>query len=92
MPFNTLRPHRISVRVLSYNHRAIEAYEKRGIVHAGGERDAAFVNGSWHVMPSVRIVNQLIVFPLRSVAAEELTSPMQLFPNAASNQWVLKAV
>jgi RimJ/RimL family protein N-acetyltransferase len=50
MPFNTLRPHRISVRVLSYNHRAIEAYEKRGIVHAGGERDAAFVNGSWHVM------------------------------------------
>jgi RimJ/RimL family protein N-acetyltransferase len=32
MPFNTLRPHRIGVRVLSYNHRAIEAYEKRGIV------------------------------------------------------------
>ena len=46
--FTSLHLHRISVRVLSYNHRAIRAYEKCGFVREGVERETAFVNGAWH--------------------------------------------
>lgn len=46
--FDTLRLHRIGIRVLSYNHRAIRAYQKCGFILEGREREAAFVNGSWH--------------------------------------------
>lgn len=37
------------VCVLSQNHRAIRSYEKRGFVLEGCEREAALVNGEWHV-------------------------------------------
>lgn len=46
--FADLQLHRIGVRVLAYNQRAIRAYEKRGFVIEGREREAALVNGSWH--------------------------------------------
>lgn len=46
--FNELRLHRIGIRVLAYNTRAIRAYEKCGFVIEGREREAAFVNGAWH--------------------------------------------
>jgi RimJ/RimL family protein N-acetyltransferase len=46
--FNSLKLHRVSVRVVSYNHRAIRAYEKCGFVVEGREREAAFVDGEWH--------------------------------------------
>lgn len=46
--FEILRLHRISVRVLAYNARAIAAYKKCGFVEEGREREAAFVNGHWH--------------------------------------------
>jgi RimJ/RimL family protein N-acetyltransferase len=46
--FEQLKLHRISVRVLAYNHRAIRAYEKCGFVVEGRDREAAFVNGEWH--------------------------------------------
>ena len=46
--FNSLRLHRVGVRVLSYNSRAIRAYEKCGFVVEGRERETAFVNGIWH--------------------------------------------
>ncbi|WP_261334018.1 GNAT family N-acetyltransferase [Rhizobium leguminosarum] len=46
--FTHLRLHRIGIRVLAYNTRAIRAYQKCGIVQEGREREAAFVNGSWH--------------------------------------------
>jgi RimJ/RimL family protein N-acetyltransferase len=46
--FERLNLHRISVRVLAYNHRAIRAYQKCGFVIEGREREAAFVNGEWH--------------------------------------------
>ncbi|AHG44352.1 GCN5 family acetyltransferase [Rhizobium leguminosarum bv. trifolii CB782] len=46
--FGPLRLHRIGVRVLSYNQRAIRAYRKCGFVEEGREREAAFVNGAWH--------------------------------------------
>jgi RimJ/RimL family protein N-acetyltransferase len=46
--FNVLELHRISVRVVDYNLRAIRAYEKCGFVVEGREREAAFVDGIWH--------------------------------------------
>lgn len=46
--FGPMGLHRIGIRVLSYNERAIAAYEKCGFVEEGREREAAFVNGTWH--------------------------------------------
>ena len=46
--FGSLELHRVGVRVLSYNRRAIRAYEKCGFVAEGRERETAFVNGAWH--------------------------------------------
>ncbi|WP_246249029.1 GNAT family N-acetyltransferase [Chelativorans alearense] len=39
--------HRISLRVLSSNARALACYRKCGFVEEGREREAAFVNGAW---------------------------------------------
>jgi RimJ/RimL family protein N-acetyltransferase len=46
--FKVLKLHRLSVRVLDYNARAIRAYRKCGFVVEGREREAAFVDGVWH--------------------------------------------
>ncbi|MEY9758386.1 GNAT family N-acetyltransferase [Bradyrhizobium yuanmingense] len=46
--FEQLKLHRISVRVLAYNLRAIRAYQKCGFVIEGHEREAAWVNSQWH--------------------------------------------
>lgn len=46
--FGTMRLHRIDLRVLAYNVRAIRAYEKCGFVREGVERESALVNGVWH--------------------------------------------
>ncbi|TCQ03315.1 acetyltransferase (GNAT) family protein [Rhizobium sp. PP-F2F-G36] len=46
--FADLQLHRIGIRVLAYNQRAIRAYEKCGFVVEGREREAAFVNDAWH--------------------------------------------
>lgn len=46
--FKTLELHRISIRVLAYNSRAIRAYRKCGFREEGRERETAFVNGQWH--------------------------------------------
>ena len=45
--FGELDLHRLSVRVVEYNHRAIRAYEKCGFVIEGREREAALVDGQW---------------------------------------------
>lgn len=39
--------HRIGLRVLSNNARAIACYRKCGFVEEGREREAAFVDGAW---------------------------------------------
>lgn len=39
--------HRIGLRVLANNARAIACYRKCGFVEEGREREAAFVNGGW---------------------------------------------
>lgn len=45
--FTELDLHRIGIRVLAYNERAIRAYEKRGFIVEGRERETAFVDGVW---------------------------------------------
>jgi RimJ/RimL family protein N-acetyltransferase len=45
--FNTLRLHRVSVRVLAYNERAIRSYQKCGFTIEGRERETVFVDGKW---------------------------------------------
>ncbi|MET0607056.1 MAG: GNAT family protein [Beijerinckiaceae bacterium] len=46
--FDTLQLHRLSVRVLAFNARAIRAYEKVGFRREGVERQSARVGGEWH--------------------------------------------
>lgn len=46
--FGEMGLHRIGIRVLAYNKRAIRAYEKCGFVVEGTERETAYVNGKWH--------------------------------------------
>lgn len=46
--FGVLGLHRVSLRVLAYNARAIASYLKCGFVVEGREREAAFVDGEWH--------------------------------------------
>lgn len=46
--FGQLGLHRVDVRVLEYNERAIRCYEKCGFVREGIERESAFVDGQWH--------------------------------------------
>jgi len=46
--FGPMLLHRIAIRVLAYNRRAIRAYEKCGFVVEGRERESALVDGTWH--------------------------------------------
>ena len=46
--FEELKLHRVDLRVLAYNVRAIRCYEKCGFVIEGKERETAYVDGEWH--------------------------------------------
>ncbi len=46
--FDVLGLHRVDLRVLDYNARAIRAYEKVGFVVEGRQREAARVGQNWH--------------------------------------------
>lgn len=46
--FNTLGLHRVDLRVLAYNQRAIACYENCGFVREGVEREGALIAGEWH--------------------------------------------
>jgi RimJ/RimL family protein N-acetyltransferase len=46
--FGPMQLHRVGIRVLAYNTRAIRAYEKCGFVIEGRERESALVDGTWH--------------------------------------------
>lgn len=46
--FGKMGLHRVDLRVLSYNTRAIRCYASCGFVHEGIEREAAYVDGEWH--------------------------------------------
>jgi RimJ/RimL family protein N-acetyltransferase len=45
--FDDLGLHRVDLRVLAYNARAIRCYEKCGFVREGVERESACVDGAW---------------------------------------------
>jgi RimJ/RimL family protein N-acetyltransferase len=46
--FDTMGLHRVDLRVLAYNVRAIRAYDKCGFVREGVERESALVDGRWY--------------------------------------------
>jgi RimJ/RimL family protein N-acetyltransferase len=46
--FGPLGLHRVDLRVLANNVRAIRCYQACGFVREGIERDSAFVGGAWH--------------------------------------------
>jgi RimJ/RimL family protein N-acetyltransferase len=45
--FETLKLHRVDLRVLEYNKRAISCYQKCGFIKEGVEREGAFIEGKW---------------------------------------------
>ncbi|MCY1382901.1 hypothetical protein D9M69_709710 [compost metagenome] len=45
--FGELALHRVSLRVLAFNERAIASYRKCGFSIEGREREAALVDGEW---------------------------------------------
>ena len=46
--FGTMKLHRLALRVLDFNERAIAAYGKVGFVIEGRERQTALIDGQWH--------------------------------------------
>jgi len=46
--FQNLRLHKVDLRVLAYNKRAIASYGKSGFVREGILRENAFINNEWH--------------------------------------------
>ena len=46
--FEVLALHRVELRVLAFNERAIACYEKCGFVREGIEREGAWIGGEWH--------------------------------------------
>lgn len=46
--FQRLGLHRIDLRVLAFNERAIRCYLRCGFTEEGREREAAYVDDSWH--------------------------------------------
>lgn len=56
--FNVLRLHRVDLRVLDYNKRAIACYEKCGFVKEGVEREDALIEGKWESDIMMSILEQ----------------------------------
>lgn len=46
--FLEMNLHRVSLRVFSFNEKAIRLYEKIGFKHEGTSRQCLFRNGRWH--------------------------------------------
>ncbi|GGL52084.1 GNAT family N-acetyltransferase [Wenxinia marina] len=46
--FGPMDLHRVDLRVLAFNERAIRCYLACGFVHEGTEREAALIDGTWH--------------------------------------------
>jgi RimJ/RimL family protein N-acetyltransferase len=46
--FDVLKLHKLSMRVLAFNTRAIRAYERVGFVREGLERESALIGGVWY--------------------------------------------
>lgn len=46
--FDKLGLHKLSMRVLAFNTRAIRAYERVGFIREGLERESALIGDTWH--------------------------------------------
>jgi [ribosomal protein S5]-alanine N-acetyltransferase len=46
--FGAIGLHRVELRVLDFNTRAIAMYERCGFVREGVEREAVLIGGTWH--------------------------------------------
>ncbi len=46
--FGAMGLHRLAVRVLAFNERAVRAYQRCGFRVEGREREAALIDGAWH--------------------------------------------
>lgn len=46
--FGTMDLHRVELRILAFNERAIRCYRACGFVEEGRERESACVGGEWH--------------------------------------------
>lgn len=46
--FRSMRLHRVDLRVLTFNERAIAAYRRCGFVEEGRERESCWLEGRWH--------------------------------------------
>lgn len=46
--FHELKLHKVELRVLQYNKRAIASYKNNGFVQEGILRENAFINNTWH--------------------------------------------
>jgi ribosomal-protein-alanine N-acetyltransferase len=45
--FEVLSLHRVELRVLTFNHKAIACYERCGFVREGIEREGSWIGGQW---------------------------------------------
>ncbi|OIS54100.1 GNAT family acetyltransferase [Staphylococcus equorum] len=45
--FNHLEVHKVYLRVLSYNYRAIKSYKNAGFIIEGSDREGSFINGNY---------------------------------------------
>ena len=56
--FTQMKLHRVDLRVLSFNPRAIRCYEKCGFVQEGIEREGALIGGEWQTDIIMSILEQ----------------------------------
>ncbi|WP_368505050.1 GNAT family N-acetyltransferase [Alkalihalophilus sp. As8PL] len=56
--FKDLSLHRVDLRVLEYNKRAIKCYEKCGFIKEGIEREAALIEGNYETDVMMSILNR----------------------------------
>jgi len=56
--FDVLHLHRVDLRMLAFNERAIACYEKCGFVKEGIEREGVFVGGEWQSDALMSILEQ----------------------------------
>ncbi|KRG09907.1 GNAT family N-acetyltransferase [Staphylococcus sp. NAM3COL9] len=45
--FNNLGLHKVYLRVLAYNHRAIKSYKNAGFIIEGSDREGSYINGNY---------------------------------------------
>ncbi|BCJ94073.1 hypothetical protein acsn021_16420 [Anaerocolumna cellulosilytica] len=56
--FETLKLHRVELEVFDYNHRGQRAYEKAGFVVEGTKRDGLYLNGTFHDIIMMAILEE----------------------------------